>query len=331
MLVEYTHNKKGPIGKCAPTWINLDNGAEGSVFSNPELLTDIHDGKAVTLSTVAGTKRLKTWGKYRPIAILYDPDGDINLLSQHDLERNFVSLDYLFEDRKYVCTLRGTGEVLEFTKFQVGEFGQENKLYAYVPEPHRLYLTLASENESKFSRDEIQRARGVRELKMRLGGASDRDLIQFLLSGVAVGCPYTPDDVRRASLIYGPDVAGLRGKMTAGGPKKATILELGDIGESRSQSLFVDIFEVAGQPFILAVMKPLHYRFCAILDEKHAEDTRRALRAILDIITSKGFVIKRIEIDPERALTAIKDQLGVDIQVTGAGSHVDMRSAVDEW
>ena len=322
ILVEYTHNKKSPLGKCPPQWIHLDNGAEGSVFSNPELLTNIENGDPVTITTVAGSKRISTWGWYGPVRVLLDEGGEINLLAQHDLERVCSDVHFSFEENKFTCVLKDSGEVWEFKKYPRGEFGQSSRLYAYVPSAARIFATSVHERESKFTRDEVQRAKGVRELKMRLGGASDHDLVQFLTSGVAVGCPYTAADVRRATLIYGPDIAGLKGKTTASGPKKPIVLELEDIGEQRKQSLFVDIFEVEKQPFVLAVMKPLHYRFCAILDGKQAEDIKKALVAILDMITSKGFMVKRVEVDPERGLAAIQHKLGLDMQITGAGSHV---------
>ena len=321
IVIDYTANKQAPLGTSKSTWINLDNCAEGSVFCNADLLTDVREGKVVILDTIAGKKSINQWGKFGPIDVMIDPDGKTNLLSQDDLERVSESVETV-HGKKVTACLKRSGVIWEFHKLKRGEFGQRNKFYVMVPSAIEVYLSTVRDREAKFTKDEVARAKGARELKMRLGGASDRDMIQFLLSGVAVGCPYTAADVRRATLIYGPDIAGLKGKTTASGPKKAHILDLEDIGEVKRQSLFVDIFEVEAQPFILAVMKPLNYRFCSILEGKTAKHIHSALGSILDMISSKGFEIKRIEIDPERGLVAIKDQLGVDIAVTGAGSHV---------
>ncbi len=131
---------------------------------------------------------------------------------------------------------------MAFKKYAKNEFGQPNKFYAYYSNAMNIFLTTVKTREARFTRDEVRRSKGVRELKMRLGGASDRDLVSFITSGVAVGCPYTPEDVRRATLIYGPDIASLKGKTTDSGPMRATIIDLDNIGEKKVQSLFVDIF-----------------------------------------------------------------------------------------
>jgi len=321
VVVDYTRNRGAPLGESKPSWVNLDSGAEASVFCNADLLSGVHRGTPKILNTIAGEMKVDLYGMFGPIKVLINPGGDVNLLSLHDLE--LVSSRMSFEPGVQVCsTLRDSSEQWVFKKLEHGEFGGKNVFYVFIPNMHSMYVTTVAERESKYTKDELARARGVRELKIHLGGASDVDLIKFINSGVAIGCPYTAMDVRRSAMIYGPDIAGLKGKTTASGPKRATIIEVDRVGESIKQFLFVDVFEVEGQPFILAVMKPLYFRFCAILDGKTAVAIRSALEAIIDMIKSKGFVISRVEIDPERGLFAVKDQLGVDVVVVGAGSHV---------
>lgn len=320
-LINHTVDKRRPIGNDPPCTVNLDSGAEASIFCNTDLLTDVKEGEKVTIQTIAGEKSINLWGKFGPIDVMVDPEGNINLLSLHDLENHASKIEYSPGDR-YVSMLRESGEVWEFPKPDIGPDGRPNKFYTYTPGEVRMYFSTVAQRESRYTKNEIALAKGAREMKMRLGGASDADLIRFIQNGTAVGCPYTPADIRRATTIYGPDVADLKGKTVDHGPRKPLVVEVDNASEQKRQALYVDIFEIEKQAFILAIMKPLYYRFCAILDNRSTETVKTGLDAILDMIRAKGFVVYRVEIDPERGLIAVKDKLGVPVEVTGAGSHV---------
>eukprot|EP01033_Poteriospumella_lacustris_P015043 gene15043-10761_t len=304
-----------------PTWVNLDSGAETSVFANASLITDLHQGEAVTVKTVAGKKTLNTWGYFGTIKVLYDPSAEANLLSQHDLELASEHVTFV-PGVSWTSVLSATGDELEFSKPETDEFGAPNKFYCHAPTSISIGGITTTEREKMFPKAEVERARGARALKLRLGGASDADVIRFLRDGVAVGCPFTPADVRRATAIYGHDIADLKGKMTSRGPSRATVIDVPGGGEQKNQNLFVDVFDLEGQLFVLAIMKPMKYCFCAILNGRSAEDMESAMKSIINMATSKGFNIVKIEADPEPAIVKIKDTLGVPVDLVGAGSHV---------
>lgn len=310
----------GRIHVATPTWITLDSGAETSVFCNGDLLHDIHKGTPVIVRTVTGSKSIEQYGWFGPIQVLYDPQSGANLLSQHDLEEASTTVE--FEPGvHWTSTLAGTGNTLSFVKFDVDEFGHPNKFYLHAPQVRCDSLTVR-ERESRFTRSEVEAAKGVRLLKLRMGGVSDADLIEFIRSGTAVGCPFTPADVRRAVEIYGPDIASLKGKTTDKGPSRATVIDLPDTGEQREQTLHADVFHIGGQAFILAVMRPLKYTFCSILEGKTSEDMTASIKAITAMVESKGFAVKKIEVDPERSLASMR---GVgDVDVVGVGRHVPL-------
>lgn len=319
-VVNWTNNRKNPLGVTPPTWVCLDNGAECSIFANKDLLTDLHKGKRISLRTVADNKVLDTWGYFGPFKVLYDPNGDANLLSEDEVlaeSENVISRP----GEHFTAQLKHTGESMKFLKLQKNEFGEPNKFYTFVPDFKRVMAYTVREREAQYSRSEVEKAKGVRELKLRLGGASDRDMMEFIRQSVAVGCPFTPADVKRAAVIYGPDIAALKGKTTDAGPVKSTIIDL-ELGEQVTQMLYIDVFEVEGQPFVLGVMKPLHYRFAAILDGKSLNHTYPAVKAILDMIWAKGFKISRVEVDPEGGLGALKSMFQTDMDIVGAGTHV---------
>ena len=319
-VINWTNNRSRPLGETMPTWVCVDNCAESSIFANKDLLTGLHKGERVSINTVAGTKGLDTWGYFGPFKVLYNPTGIENLLSEDAVLAESEHVESK-PGSHFTVWLKNTGERMKFLKLPKDEFGRQNKFYVFVPDVKRINGYTVRERESQYTKSEVERAKGVRDLKLRLGGASDRDMMEFIRQSVAVGCPYTPADVKRATVIYGPDIASLKGKTTDAGPVKSTIIDL-ELGEQVAQMLYIDVFEVEGQPFVLGVMKPLHYRFAAILDGKSLEHTYPAVKAIMDMIWSKGFTISRVEVDPEGGLAALKTLFQTDIDVVGAGTHV---------
>jgi hypothetical protein len=312
-----THRSEAPLGRCKPQWVSLDNCAEESVFCNADLVTGFHKGKRICLKTIAGDKYIDEWAYFGPFKVAFDRAGQDNILCQDTVERGSSRVEHKAGEY-WNAILEDTGE---FVKYDRGEFGKTNKFYCWIPPDAYVNSITVRDRESQFTKTEVDRAKGVRALKLRLGGASDADMMEFIRQSVAVGCPFTPEDVRRASVIYGPDVASLKGKTTNRGPSKATIIDL-ELGEKTAQTLYCDIFEVEGQPFVLCVMKPLNYRFVAILEGKTVDDTYPAMKAVLDMIWSKGFTIERVEIDPEGGLAKLKHMFQVGIDIVGAGSHV---------
>lgn len=61
------------------------------------------------------------------------------------------------------------------------------------------------------------------------------------------------------------------------------------------------------------------YMYC---NGRSAEDMESAMRSIINMATSKGFNIVKIEAYPEPAIVKIEVVLGVPVDVVGAGSHV---------
>lgn len=151
-----------------PMWVSLDSGAETSVFSNASLLTNLHQGDPVTVKTVAGKKTIKTWGYFGPIKVLFDPTAEANLLSQHDLELASEQVTFV-PCVSWTSTLSVDGTELEFSKPELDEFGKTNKFYSFIPEVARVGSVTTTDREKLFAKSEVERAKGVHALKLRLG------------------------------------------------------------------------------------------------------------------------------------------------------------------
>jgi hypothetical protein len=93
------------------------------------------------------------------------------------------------------------------------------------------------------------------ELYRKIGCPDEAEFQSILRNNLISNCPVTPDDAKRALIIYGPDIATLKGKTTrsvaapraptfVAEPIPAPILE-----HHRNVTLCADFFFVQGIPF----------------------------------------------------------------------------------
>jgi len=117
-----------------------------------------------------------------------------------------------------------------------------------------MLLTTVTNNKAQFSRRKIEGADKARALYRKIGRPSQQQLEQILAKNLIRNCPVTVDDAKRALLIYGPNVAALKGKITKGPsqhvPTFNPVQVLGFILQHHSDvTLCMDIFYVQGHPF----------------------------------------------------------------------------------
>ena len=65
-----------------------------------------------------------------------------------------------------------------------------------------------------FSRREVKAADDARELYRKIGRPDDAEFDSILRKNLIRNCPITSSDAKRALVIYGPDIAVLKGKTT---------------------------------------------------------------------------------------------------------------------
>ena len=76
------------------------------------------------------------------------------------------------------------------------------------------FLTTVSENEAGYSQAEIDCAKAARSLLAKIGRPLTRDYIKILKGNMLPNAAVTVNDVKRAELLYGPDLGTLKGKTT---------------------------------------------------------------------------------------------------------------------
>ena len=200
--------------------ILLDTGATSSLIRDRDLLTDLSVRKPpLTSLTNGGLHSCDQGGIYhglqQPLLMWYAPDSVGNILALRDVRQICrVTLDTAVEAVLVIHLPDNT--VLHFVEHLDG-------LYLLVPSvspttnpPNYSYscVSTVTDNCAVFTCRELEGADRARQLYRTIGRPSQRKFEAILDHGSILNCPVTKADAQRANIIYGPDLAYLKGKTT---------------------------------------------------------------------------------------------------------------------
>ena len=96
----------------------------------------------------------------------------------------------------------------------------------------------------------------------------------------------------------------------------------------------MDVLHVGDQQFLLALAEPLNIVLSAHLPNMKSASVMDATQAHMDLLSSYGFGVRKIFVDPQSSLATMRTKLsGVEVDVSGAGDHLphlDVRMKVIE-
>jgi hypothetical protein len=177
--------------KCliSPSWILLDSQSTVPVFNNRALLTNIrpsprtlrvHMNGGTQMSTKMGT--VKNFGD-----VWFNPDSLANILSMAEMRkiRRIVTMDTSVEATMNVH--RKDGSIMQFKEYHSG-------LYYF----DYLFLNTVADNQSMYTRREIEGADRARALYKKIGRPSEQEFTEILQNNLIRNCPVTPNDAKRA-------------------------------------------------------------------------------------------------------------------------------------
>jgi hypothetical protein len=144
---------------------------------------------------------------------------------------------------------------------------------------------------------------------------------------VILNCPVTVDDAKRAMLIYGPDLATIKGKTTRGKfvphvksfqavPITAPVLK-----HHHDVTLCIDFLFVQGQAFLHTISRKLQYRMVTPVNDRTKGAMLKCINSLLLLYRSRVFVVVDIHADVE--FECIREQITpVSFNVMAADAHV---------
>ena len=162
-------------------------------------------------------------------------------------------------------------------------------------------LTTTAENEAEFSKREVQRSMEARRFQASLGFPPDAKLISALNAGAFLNCDILPEDIKRATTIWGPNVAALKERTTKSKPMPAiqqsvTRLSFAD------QHMHCDIMFINKQAYLVSVTHPISIVLVACIDDVTTPALRASIRKMFGTIGSRRISIVRFTSDNEKGI-----------------------------
>ena len=285
-IFEFTFAHVNSHNRLIPnTWVLLDSQSTVSVFNNKSFLSSIRRSpKHLKVYTNGGTQTSTLIGDVRNFGpVWYNPNSLANILSLAEVRKRCrVTMDTAIEPA--ICVHRPNGSIMKFVEFTTGLYYydttkvQDNSSNTMLSD-YSFVLTVEG-NKSRFHRREIEGADRARDLYRKIGRPSHKQFEQILRGNGIRNCPVTVDDARRALLIYGPDIAVLKGKSIKGHAQHVPTFSSIDIpspilDDHHRVTLCMDFFYVQGIPFLHTISRKLKFRTVSQVPDRSKETMLR--------------------------------------------------------
>jgi hypothetical protein len=258
------------------TWILLDSESTVSIFKNKNLVSNIRDSqKQLRIHTNGGTQvsskvaTLKNFGQ-----VWFNPSSLANILSLAAVRKVWrITMDTDIEAAFNVHKKDGT--VIKFLEYKNGLYyhdtmkqnkGKQNPKIS--TDESYLFVNTVEGNKATYTRQEIEAADRARALYQKLGRPSELFFQNILANNLIRNRPVTVDDAKQSFLIYGPDLAVLKGKtvkkQNKGTPDfRPMIIPAPIIEKYRNLRIFADLFYVNGNLFFHTIGEHVLFRTVA--------------------------------------------------------------------
>ena len=311
-----------------PSWILLDSQSTISVFRNPNFLSNIRkSGHVLRAITNGGHQDSDTVGDFPNLGeVWYNPESIANILSLADVRKVCrVTMDSSVEPAIKVHRLDGS--VMTFTEHGSGLYVYKTNDHSSKSVAHYTMISTVADQKKFFSRREVQSADLARDLYRKLGRPSAAEFLSILRNNLIRNCPVTADDASRASIIYGPDVATIKGTTTriaAAGhvptfvavPIPAPVLE-----HHANVTLCVDFFFVQGIGFLHTISRGIGFRTATLISDRNKTTILRELGAVLQLYETRGFTVRDVHADHE--FHCIREDIRpIHLNIVPPDSHV---------
>jgi hypothetical protein len=253
-------------------------------------------------------------------------------------ERSIANILSLSEVRK-VCKVtmdtsreacinvhRKDGSIMRFVEHPSGLYVYDGNNASTDVTAYTLVNTVA-EHKKLFSQRQIDDADRARALYRKIGRPDESEFQSILRGNFIRNCPVTPDDARRALLIYGPDVATIKGKMTRSGatPRAPTFesvpIPAPILTHHRAVTLCVDFFFVQGLGFLHTISRGIGFRTVAAITDRSAKTILKEITAVIKLYGDRGLIVQDIHADQE--FECIRNNVRpVQMNTVTADSHV---------
>ena len=338
------------VSRAKTSHILLDNQSSVHIFNNKKLLkkplrqSDI----PLHLGGIVDGQVLKTqWlGTFLDIAVgnvWFSSQAAANILSLHLLHEDGFYSQYNSKDDAFCLSTPNDGVLM---------FKWDENIEHYVcnfdchvrnqdkTQVNASFPTIA-ENSAKFPARQVKAATAARELLQRAGFPSTGKLKELVNSGNLVNTQTSVQDLERATNIFGPDVATLKGKTRKLQPTSIALERPRSVIRG-ALVMHVDIVFMRGVPYLLSVTTPLGYLMVDALSDgakpvgadeldkfsrRSTPAIRKALFKMFNSYRARNYTVEKLLTDQEGGVLKLSGEieaLGCVMNPGGPGQHVPL-------
>ena len=305
----------------------LDNQATASIFNNHLLLTNIHKlPQPITFTGLAEKAPLVCrYGGYflDGILVCYHPNASKNLLSGDQVADAGGMVDIKIHPDVRHGHMFFKGIKYEFLRTHGNIYSRE-----FFPRFESANISIA-ENESKFTKRQVEESRRVREMFKNLAFPGTSAVIDALSRGTFSRVPFSPQQVVTAGKIYGQEPAVIKGKSHQEKSNIPVSFPVSLPEEFRMITLHIDLMYVNAYGFLLSIGTPINYTIVTFIGttkkSRSSQNLLLHLKKHIHAYPTDKFEVKFILCDGEAGFLANREELNlmqISINPVGAGQHV---------
>ena len=327
--------------KVGATEANFDTGATGSIIANNSVFTNITDTPATTFRGLAGDMPVTKQGMLRGIGrVHYDSRVGMSIVSASECQRRGHNWDFTrkdatrkgdacllhTEDGTYYFTLR---DGLFITDFTTPPTQREPLVLAAPPAAPTITMVYTAmiptvqDIERTYSKREVLRSALARRFQTALGFPPDSKLIGAIRAGTFIDSDILPDDITRATHMWGDNISSLKGRTTRELP-----LPQPQIPWTRratdAQHMHCDTMYINKQPYLVSISHPSGTCQSTCLANASATTIRPALRLMFGLLAHKKLDVALFTSDNEEGIASLLRDIGginVTVITVGPGQH----------
>ena len=312
-------------GRVIPSsWIILDNGSTVDIFTNKNLLTNIRTTKTVmNVRCNAGVTQTNLQGDLEGYGtVWYNPNGIANILSLSRVQEKYrVTFDSNVDGSFFIHKPDGTHRIFSKSKSGLYYLDTNDKLNGIG------LFTTVEQNQTKFTRRELQGATLARKIQNLIGRPSTRTFTNIVNKNLLKNCPITQNDINNAEKIFGMNIGSLKGKTvwqnTDHIKYEHANIPSDIIADCAQVTLCIDIMFVNRIPFLVSISRKLKFGTVELLGSRSALNVMKSVRNIKHVYERRGFTIGVSIMDNEfENLRGKFMELGILLNVTARNEHV---------
>jgi hypothetical protein len=304
-------------------YILLNNQSTVDQIANPKFLKNIRKAnKPITVHCNAGSTVTNLEGELGSMTMRHNPHSIANVLSLHSIKQKH-QVTYDSWDQDGVFQVHTPGGVVEFKSSPRGlhylNLADEDSKIEYM------LVNTVRENFEGFTKHEIEKATEAGRLQGMIGHPTEREFTGMVREKLITNCPVTVHDINNANLMYGPDLANLRGKQTRTKPEcmRAEIVQIPRdfVQLHKYVTLVADVMFVNGLPFLVTSSRGISLVTIEYLPSCTAKHLVNTLNRVITIYGTAGFIVQTALMDYE--FECLKTLIpNVTLNTTAASEHV---------